>query len=92
MMTLTRRETRREDGWTTVDAYACEVRKVADRIEHLFIVRMWREAGSTVTGWRGSAEHTGTKERIYFSSLVGLTEFLEARVAAPPPPEEPRES
>jgi hypothetical protein len=45
---------------------------------------MWREAGSLrLADWRGSVEHTGTKERVYFASLVALTEFLDTCLAGP---------
>jgi hypothetical protein len=57
------------------------------RVEHLFIVRMWREAGIGITGWRGSVEHTATKERMYFSNLVALTEFVDSCLAVSPPHE-----
>ncbi|MGH7728455.1 MAG: hypothetical protein ACREM2_06670 [Vulcanimicrobiaceae bacterium] len=51
------------------------------RAEHLFVVRMWQEAGDgSRTPWRGSVEHVGTGERRFFSSLVDLTEFLAGRV------------
>jgi hypothetical protein len=76
------------DGWATVGEYPRQVSQGAPgRVEHLFIVRMWREAGTGVTGWRGSAEHTATKERIYFASLVALTEFLDTCIAVSPPHE-----
>jgi hypothetical protein len=72
--------------------YALVVRESPDRVEHLFIVRMWREPGTPPTTWRGSVEHTETKERVYFSSLVALTAFVETCLAGASLPvrEEPR--
>jgi hypothetical protein len=49
---------------------------------------MWREAGvSRAAGWRGSVEHTETRERVYFSSLVALTEFVDTCLAGAAPHE-----
>jgi hypothetical protein len=75
------------DGWATAREYARTVSESPTRVEHLFIVRMWRETGTGMTSWRGSVEHTATKERMYFSSLVALTEFLDTCIAVPPPHE-----
>jgi hypothetical protein len=49
-----------------------------DRIEHLFLVRFWREQGAA---WRGYVEHVASKQRIYFSELSDLNEFLRLRLA-----------
>jgi hypothetical protein len=75
-----------QDGWQTAGDYTFSVRESPDRVEHLFIVRMWREPGTPHTTWRGSVEHTETKERVYFSSLVALTAFVETCLAGAPPP------
>jgi hypothetical protein len=55
------------------------------RVEHLFIVRVWYERGAEgSSAWRGSVEHVGTKERIYFTNMVALTDFLDERLSGSP--------
>ncbi len=50
---------------------------VPERIEHLFIVRVWYEQGATdASEWRGSAEHVASKARVYFSDLGALRDFV----------------
>ncbi len=64
------------------ERYTHRVKEFPEREEHLFIVRMWREAGGArSSNWRGSVEHTATKERVFFSSLVALSEFLDTSLA-----------
>jgi hypothetical protein len=45
-----------------------------------FIVRMWCEggAGSDVKAqvWRGSVEHVGSGERVFFSELAAMLGFM----------------
>jgi hypothetical protein len=60
----------------------------SQRVEHLFIVRMWYERGARgASPWRGSVEHVATKERIYFTNMIALTDFLDVNVSGAQPPE-----
>jgi hypothetical protein len=55
------------------------------RVEHLFVVRVWYEAGETaLSPWRGSVEHAGSGARRYFTDYAALTAFI-AGEAGPPP-------
>ena len=49
------------------------------RSEHLFVVRVWREAGTRARSCRGYVVHVPTKQRIYFSELGDLLEFIRLR-------------
>jgi hypothetical protein len=49
-----------------------------DRTEQLFLVRFWREQDAA---WRGYVEHVASKQRVYFSELSDLNEFLRLRLA-----------
>jgi hypothetical protein len=50
---------------------------MTNRIEHLFIVRIWYERGADdASEWRGSAEHVASKARLYFSDLSALCDFV----------------
>jgi hypothetical protein len=48
------------------------------RTEQLFLVRFWREPDAA---WRGYVEQVTTKQRIYFSELSDLNEFMRVRLA-----------
>jgi hypothetical protein len=54
------------------------------RTEHLFVVRLWREASGAPGTWRGSIEHVATRQRRYFSDLDALPSFIGTRIEAPP--------
>ncbi len=47
------------------------------RIEHSFVVRVWREPRATRC--RGYIVHVSTKQRMYFSELADLLEFIRRR-------------
>lgn len=50
------------------------------RPQHVFIVRLWTEAVEPTTAqWRGSVEHVPSAQRLYFASLVDLTDFIVLR-------------
>jgi hypothetical protein len=49
------------------------------RSEHLFVVRVWREAGTRGRSCRGYVVHVPTKQRMYFSELGDLLEFIRLR-------------
>ena len=52
-----------------------------ERAEHLFVVRMWREASSGETAWRGSVEDVETHQRLSFTKLSDLVDFISLRTA-----------
>jgi hypothetical protein len=49
------------------------------RVEQLFVVRIWREAGARDRSYRGSVVHVSTQQRTYFSELADLVEFMRLR-------------
>ena len=54
------------------------------RAEHLFIVRMWQEPSQAVTvRWRGYVEHVPSGQRLYFTSLTDLNDFIGQRLQRP---------
>jgi hypothetical protein len=60
----------------------CEMTK---RQQHLFIVRMWQELGDEIDSeWRGSVEHVPSGQRIHFTSLVDLNDFIGWRLESTP--------
>ena len=64
----------------------------ADRHQHLFIVRLWREPGRQSRGpWRGSVEHVPSGQRCYYSALADLTDFITLRLAVAPTGEAERD-
>ena len=53
-------------------------------LDHLFIVRLWREAGGEAAWpWRGSVEHVPSGQRLHFSTLADLTDFMTWRLDSP---------
>lgn len=47
---------------------------------HAFIVRIWRQnvSGADETSvWRGSIDHVGGGERLYFSDLAAIGRFIQ---------------
>jgi hypothetical protein len=62
---------------------------MAERIQHLFIVRIWQEPSlSAPPGqWRGSAEHVPSGQRFYFATIEELNNgILEQMNRAPTDP------
>lgn len=65
------------------------------RTEHLFVIRMWQEPGAAeLSGqpfpsmpndprWRGSVQHIRSGERVYFTHLPDLNEFVLSQLARP---------
>jgi len=48
-----------------------------ERVEHLFVVRIWFEPGSDPgDAWRGSVEHVPSGARKYFAALDDLEVFI----------------
>jgi len=57
------------------------------RVEHLFVVRVWYEAGAAdPTSWRGSVENAGSGARRYFTDFQSLTSFIAAETRPPQAP------
>ena len=48
-----------------------------ERNEHLFIVRVWREAPA---GWRGFVEHIPTQQRVYFTDVAQIADVISLRL------------
>jgi hypothetical protein len=47
-------------------------------------VRMWQEPSHLVSDqWRGSVEHVPSAQRIYFTSLADLNDFITWRLNSP---------
>ncbi len=58
---------------------------IPQRMEHLFIVRIWQEASQHPGGhWRGSVEHVPSAQRLYFVSLNDLNDFITLRLSSRP--------
>jgi hypothetical protein len=51
---------------------------LTNRLQHLFIVRTWREPSTVVatSEWRGLVEHVSTGQRRYFTRLEDLDRFI----------------
>ncbi len=47
-----------------------------ERVEEIFVVRIWREAADPSAPWRGRAEHVRSSSVRYFSNLGDLCEFI----------------
>jgi hypothetical protein len=59
----------------------CARQESPRRFERLFIVRLWSEAGSSLTSaFRGSVVDVASGKRFFFSSLAALNDFLYLRV------------
>ena len=54
-----------------------------NRLEHVFLVRVWREHGPDAA-WRGCIDHIGSGKREYFSALGALVDCIEDRLVAAP--------
>jgi len=49
-----------------------------------YLLRLWRERGSQTTGWRASLQDPHSGERVGFSSLERLFDFLRRETGSPP--------
>jgi len=57
--------------------------EIPTRPQHLFIVRLWSDDPSpSRTRWRGSVEHVASKQKIYFTSLGDLQDFIALHLVA----------
>jgi hypothetical protein len=58
-----------------------------DRSQYLFVVRIWRESSSEQSAvWRGMVEHVPFGQRMYFTSLHDLSDFIALRLGKLPEP------
>ncbi len=55
-----------------------------ERLEEIFVVRIWREAGESDVPWRGRAEHVRSAKVRYFSNFGDLCEFIASQERGPP--------
>lgn len=70
------------DVFWTRGAYNEDMDKAPARPQHLFIVRLWSEAVEpTPAGWRGSVEHVASGQKLYFTALADLSDFIALRLA-----------
>lgn len=68
------------DAAGTPDRYAADVGN-AERAEHVFVVRIWHEAGRQADPtWRGAVTLVATGELFYFTGLADLTDFISKRL------------
>lgn len=63
-----------------------------ERSEHLFVVRMWREASTGEAGWRGSVEDIESHQRLSFTKFADLIDFIALRTGDAPEPLEHQSS
>lgn len=58
-----------------------------DHQQHLFVVRIWRESDLEQSPvWRGMVEHVPFGQRMYFTSLNDLSDFIALRLGKLPEP------
>ncbi|NOZ51152.1 MAG: hypothetical protein GXP37_14070 [Chloroflexi bacterium] len=64
--------------------------KPTPRQEHLFVIRIWEEAGpqDSASGWRGLAQHIASGQQVYFTSLRDMNDFMVLKTGQPPPRED----
>jgi hypothetical protein len=55
------------------------------RLERVFVLRVWREAGSPPGAMRGSVVELGSERRFFFTQLGDLRDFLSRTLAMPDP-------
>jgi hypothetical protein len=55
------------------------------RAEHLFVVRIWREATAGHAAWRGSVKDVESDQRVDFSKFADLVDFIALRSGASVP-------
>jgi len=50
------------------------------RIEHLFLVRMWREPGSGSTQFRGSVQDVSSERQLFVGSAGEVADFIATQM------------
>ena len=56
--------------------------EASGRFERVFVLRIWREGGSTPAAMRGSVVELGSDRRFFFTQLADLNDFLSLRLSA----------
>jgi hypothetical protein len=52
-----------------------------EHCEHVFVVRLWYELGGDCPPqWRASVEHYPSRQRMYFTTLQDLNDFITLRL------------
>ena len=56
-----------------------------DRVEHVFLVRMWLERGQTRddSQWRGSVQHVASGRRLFVGSPGEVGDFIGLQLRTP---------
>lgn len=52
----------------------------AQRVEHVFLVRMWLERGATESQWRGSVQHVASGRRLFVGSPGEVSDFIAVQL------------
>lgn len=56
-----------------------------ERVEHVFLVRMWLEPGQSrdESQWRGSVQHVASGRRMFVGSPGEIGDFIGLQLRAP---------
>jgi hypothetical protein len=60
--------------------------KTAAREDHLFVLRVWREAATSSPSWRATIEHIPSGARLSSGDLTEIDDFIRLRLADEPDP------
>jgi len=55
--------------------------KSMEREDHLFVLRVWREAGAQSAGWCAAIEHVQSGKRLRSTDLREVDDFIRLRLA-----------
>jgi len=55
--------------------------KTTTREDHLFVLRVWREAAPSAPDWRATIEHVPTGQRLSSTDLKDVDDFVRLRLA-----------
>ena len=58
-----------------------ESMKTAKHEDHLFVLRIWREAAPSEPEWRATIEHVPTGKRLSSTDLKDVDDFVRLRLA-----------
>jgi len=59
------------------------IKQPISQSQHLFVVRIWQEPGrAPSTQWHGSVEHIPSGQRIYFTAMRDLNDFISLRLGS----------
>jgi hypothetical protein len=52
------------------------------RIQHLFVVRLWADSATipAAEDWHGLVQHVPTGQKLYFTALTDLNDFIAGRL------------